>query len=327
LIRLKSMGDVVFVLPALNLVRDNFPDSRITFLTSSENAPLLQGFAAVDSVIAVDRAIYRRKRVREIWTTTLELLRRLRREKFTLVVDFQGYGETGWLTRITGARDRWGCIYRSGRLWAYTRGERFPEGFHPVDRNLSLLARCGLRPEPVRNTFQLPETAVLPSRAFFREHGIDPGLPTLFIQPFTSTPGKNWPLEKYLALARHWRNAGVQVIFGGGPAERDLLGPAVTEGFPVAAGAPLLTTAGLIALSTVVVGGDTGPVHLSVAMGKRVVILIQGEAGNDTWPYGHPEWVLESAPGERLADVKVTRVVEATGAALQELLAGAPAAR
>jgi ADP-heptose:LPS heptosyltransferase len=327
LIRLKSMGDVLFVLPALNLVRDNFPDSRITFLTSSENAPLLEGFAAVDSVIAVDRAIYRRKQVREICRTTVELLRRLRREKFTRVVDFQGYGETGWLTWITGARDRWGYVYRAGRFWAYTRAERFLESLHPVDRNLSLLARCGLHLKAVRNTFHLPDSEVLTARAFFREHGLDPGLPTMFIQPFTSSPGKNWPLEKYLALARHWRHLGIQVIFGGGPSERGSLGPAVGEGFPVAAGAPLLTAAGLVGLSTLVVGGDTGLIHLGVAMGKRVVVLIQGEARNNTWPYAHPDWVLESAPGERLADVPLARVLEATGAALQELLVGASAAR
>jgi ADP-heptose:LPS heptosyltransferase len=321
------MGDVLFVLPALNLLRDNYPDARITFLTSSENAPLLRGFAAVDSVIAIDRTVYRRKRVGEIWNTTARLLRRLRGERFTLTVDFQGYGETGWLTRITGARDRWGYVYRTTRRWAYTRGERFPAGAHQIDRNLALLARCGLRPQPVRNIFHLPDGERRLALAFFREHGVDPALPTLFVQPFTSTQEKNWPLEKYLALSRHWRAQGVQVIFGGGPSEREALGPALAEGFPVAAGAPLLTTAGLIALSTVMVGGDTGMVHLGVALGRRVVVLAQGGGHNETQPYGHPEWVVESAAGRQVAEIEVTRVIEATGAALQELLLSAMAVR
>ena len=174
LIRLKSLGDILFVLPALNLMRDNFPHARITFLVSSEYVPLLRGFAAIDSVIPIDRAIYRRKKIRAIWSTTLELVRRLRREKFTLVVDFQGYGETAWLTWLTGARRRWGFVYRPGSAWAYTRGVKFPEKLHPVHRNLSLPTRCGVSPKPIRNEFLLTEAELRPARWFFQEHGLDP---------------------------------------------------------------------------------------------------------------------------------------------------------
>ena len=34
LIRLKSIGDVVLTLPAVHVVRENFPAAKITFLTS-----------------------------------------------------------------------------------------------------------------------------------------------------------------------------------------------------------------------------------------------------------------------------------------------------
>ena len=54
-IRLKSIGDVVLTLPAVHLIRDNFPRARITFLTSKENVRLLEGFSPVDEVIGVDR--------------------------------------------------------------------------------------------------------------------------------------------------------------------------------------------------------------------------------------------------------------------------------
>jgi heptosyltransferase-1 len=56
LIRLKSIGDVLFTLPAVHRVRENFPGAKITFLTSRENAPLLEGFREVDEVITLDRA-------------------------------------------------------------------------------------------------------------------------------------------------------------------------------------------------------------------------------------------------------------------------------
>jgi ADP-heptose:LPS heptosyltransferase len=311
------------VLPAAHLVRDNFPDARITFLTSEEYSPLLRGFAGIDSVIPIDRALYRTKKPAAIWRATRELLGRLRSERFSLVVDFQGYGETGWLTRITGAPRRWGYVYRSCRGWPYTRGVRLPGDLHPVDRYRLLLVRCGLREHPVRNEFRLPETETRAAVSFFRDRGLDPARPTLFIQPFTSSPQKNWPLDKYLHLARIWRGHGLQVIFGGGPAERTLLRPVTEEGIPVAAGATLPTTAGLIAMSTLMIGGDTGLVHLAMAMGKRVVALSPPGCANAVLPYGHPEWAVEATAGTSLADVAVERVAGAVGDALQQLPVGA----
>src|ERR1043165_9157694 len=123
LIRLKSIGDILFTLPAVNLVRDCFPNAGLTFLTSSENAPLLRGFVALNNVLTLDRALYRRKNPLAIFAHTLELLRRLRRSRFSLVIDFQGYGETALLTSLTGAPQRWGTIYRRGRRWAYTSAQ------------------------------------------------------------------------------------------------------------------------------------------------------------------------------------------------------------
>ena len=58
LIRLKSIGDVVLTLPAVNAVRDGFPAARITFLASQENAALLAGFREVNEVIPLDRAAF-----------------------------------------------------------------------------------------------------------------------------------------------------------------------------------------------------------------------------------------------------------------------------
>ncbi len=142
LIRFKSIGDVVLTLPAVNAIRENYPAAKISFLTSKENSPLLAGFREVNDVITVDRAALRSGHPLKVAGEFFELLRRLRVGKFSLVVDFQGYGETAWLTRVTGAPQRWGSVYGPGRAWAYTRGIRRTDGLHLADWNLSLLERC-----------------------------------------------------------------------------------------------------------------------------------------------------------------------------------------
>jgi ADP-heptose:LPS heptosyltransferase len=309
LIRLKSIGDVILTLPAVNVIRQNFPQAKITFLTSHENAALIRGFAAVDNVIALDRAAL--KKPRQTIPEAFRLLRQLRAGNFSRVVDFQGYGETAWLTRLTGATDRWGGVYKKSRSWAYTKAIERPQQIHPAAGHLQLLADCGLKSSTVKNDFQLPAEALAAAEDFFRAQKMSIAKPTLFLQPFTSSPHKNWPLENFLALARHFQGQGVQIIFGGGPADRARLAAAESEGFAISAGAPMLVTGGLMQLAALTVGGDTGALHLAVAQGKRVLMLLHHLHPGSPVPFQHPDWILAPAANGSIADISTNQVIAA----------------
>jgi len=318
LIRLKSIGDILFTLPAVHAVRENFPSAKITFLVSKENASLLRGFRDVNEVIAIDRAALRSGNPFRVVPEFFSLLRRLRAGKFSLVVDFQGYGETAWLARLTGARERWGSVYSTGRKWAYTRGLKRKEDLHPTEWNLFLLRECGLKIGAIKNQFVLPDDALAAAKKIFSEHKLDLAKPTLFIQPFTSSPQKNWPFENYLALANHWRACGVQVIIAGGPTDKPLLDRAQSLGFVIPSSRPRLTDAGLMKLSTLIVGGDTGFMHLAVALEKRVVMLIQRAGPGAAIPFRHPDWIVEPPAGFAVEHIKLEEVLQASVAAFDE---------
>jgi len=319
LIRLKSIGDVLFTLPAVHVVRENFPDDKLHFLISKEHAPLLRGFREINEVIPFDRAALSSGNPFRQLPELSHLLRRLRTGSFSLVVDFQGYGETAWLAWFTGAPQRWGSVYGPGRAWAYTLGIRRDNALHLAEWNLSLLEQCGLNIGAVKNEFILPEDALDAARKFFSDQKLDASKPTLFIQPFTSSPQKDWPLENFLELARHFRARGVQILFGGGPSERDLLELARLGAFVVAAGEPLLVSAGLAKLSTLVLSADTGLPHLAVAMGKRVVMLIHSIAPGANHPFRHPDWTVTAPPGESVKAIQIPVVIAAVEQALAEL--------
>ena len=319
LIRLKSIGDILFTLPAVHVIRENFPGAKITFLASRENASLLEGFREVDEVITLDRARFQSGNPKAIFLEAFSMFRQLRRGKFSLAVDFQGYGETAWLTWLTGAPQRWGSVYSTGRKWAYTQGVTRNDNIQIADWNLSLLEQCGLKPGPIRNEFFLPDGALEDARRFFATQRLDAAKPTLFIQPFTSTPKKNWALENYISIAGHWRARGVQVLFGGGPSERTLLEPASAAGFSVAAGTPLLVSAGLMQLSTLVIGGVTGLLHLAVAMQKRVLMLVGYPAHEPGFPYQHRDWAVTPSTGGNVSEIQTSAVIEAGARAFAEL--------
>lgn len=315
-IRLTAMGDVVLTLPAVSVLRQNFPKAKLTFLTTLENSPLLQGFPEVDETITLDRAAFRSGHPARIAGELFRVVRRLRAGKFSLAVDLHGNGESAWLTRLSGASQRWRQFYRTGRGWAYTRQIESRSDVHPAAAHLYLLQQCGLNPSPVRNDFVLPDAALSDARAWLAAHRLEPAKPTIFIQPFTSGAHKNWPLENYLAIARYWQSAGRQIIFGGGPGDRAALEPARHEGFAVSAGVPLLVTGGLLQFSALVLGGDTGVLHLAVALGRRVLMVMYLASPRCPVPFQHPDWTVVAPQPGTIADLSVAEVLTATRAAL-----------
>jgi ADP-heptose:LPS heptosyltransferase len=311
LIRLKSIGDILFTLPAVHVVRENFPDAKLHFLVSQEYAPLLRGFADVDEIIPLDRAVFRSKNFPAIIAGVFQLLRRLRGQNFSIAVDFQGYGETEFFAWWSSAPERWGNAYEATRGWTYTQTSLRDPKTHPAEWNLALLQKSGLRTSRIRNEFVLPADALAEARKFFASNKLSEDKPTLFIQPFTSNPQKNWPLENFLKVAWHFHSRGTQIMFGGGPGDRAALESARAAGFVIAAGAPLLVSAGLMKLSRVVVGADTGLLHLAVAMGKRVVMLMHSNAPGTSHPFQHADWTVTPAAGKIVSEIPTEAVIAA----------------
>jgi ADP-heptose:LPS heptosyltransferase len=199
-------------------------------------------------------------------------------------------------------------VHRSSRAWAYTRAVPRDEKAHPVDALLRCLAECGLQTSPVENVMELPSEKKIAAERLFREFGLKPDRPTVFIQPFTSSPQKDWPLEKWLALGRRLRGSEIQLLFGGGPADRARLGSVVSENFPVAAGTDLLTSICLAARCSLVIGADTGLLHLANAAGCRVILMKHQTAKE--CPYSHPDWVVTPRqPGVPVAEIELETVL------------------
>jgi ADP-heptose:LPS heptosyltransferase len=86
----------------------------------------------------------------------------------------------------------------------------------------------------------------------------------------------------------------------------------------VAAGTPLLVTAGLMKLSTLIVGADTGLLHVTVAMGQRVVMLMGSNAPGSTHPFRHSDWTVTPPTGKTVFEIPTAAVIEACARAFRE---------
>jgi ADP-heptose:LPS heptosyltransferase len=71
-------------------------------------------------------------------------------------------------------------------------------------------------------------------------------------------------------------------------------------------------------LSTVVVGGDTGLLHLALALGQRIIMLMGPTRPEDFGPYNRFDWTIVSEGSTDIKQIGIERVIEATAAALRE---------
>jgi heptosyltransferase-3 len=130
------------------------------------------------------------------------------------------------------------------------------------------------------------------------------GLPPVVLHPGSGSQKKNWPLERFLGLARCLVERGESVAWVLGPAEEAISIPTGDAAWRLL---PLRELAGRLARCRLFVGNDSGVTHLSAASGCPTVALF-GDSDHLTWaPRGRKVAIVasstQSVEGIELGDV------------------------
>jgi ADP-heptose:LPS heptosyltransferase len=125
------------------------------------------------------------------------------------------------------------------------------------------------------------------------------------LHPFASSLRKTWPAGRFLALARRFRDSGLQPAFIGSSV--DDFSP--FREFEIHAGAPLAEVKSLMAGAALFVGNDSGPAHIAAAFGVPSIVIF-GASDPDIWgPWRAPSEVIAGRGDAAL--VELDRVFEA----------------
>jgi len=278
IVKPSSLGDVIHALPTAARLRCRFPQAHIAWLVNDTLSSLLQRCPVINEIIPFARHHARQ------W---YPLLRRLRTERFDLVVDLQGLLRSGIMTIATGAPRRIGLSdAREGSRLFYNEIVAVPR-CHAVDRYLCVANHLGCEAGPVE--FPLG----LPSPVSDLRSQISNFKSPIAIHPTARWPTKLWGDERFAELVR--RLPPDRVVLTGAASERDRI-ETIAQGRPNLAGkTSLLELAELYARCAVVVTNDSGPMHLAAAVGTPVVAIFGPTDPSLTGPYGNRHVVLRSA--------------------------------
>lgn len=292
-----AIGDALLASPVAATLKLNFPAARLTYWSHPELRQLLLGLCpAVDEFVDYSRE-----------SSLMQLVKVVEKLKPDLFVDLSNSSKTRLLPWLSRVRTK------------VARYRKNPTGVkqHAVDNFLDTIRPfC---PETPASLFPsiFPEALIPDVIAEVFPHGILPETPLIGLVPGVGKhrPHRAWLHDGWVYLLRHLQSQMDQyrVVLIGGADEVELcesLCRDAGEGLCVSAAGKLsLTeTAALLKQCQVVISGDTGPAHMAVAVGTRVIGLYGATLPSRSGPYGCEDLVIDQSISCQCRDLKSCRL-------------------
>lgn len=297
LIRPDHLGDLLFLTPALHMLRRALPAARITLLAGPWAAEAVHQNADLDEVRLLPFPGFERRPKESAWAPYRLLraeARRLRGAGYdTAVVLRFDHWWGAWLAAAAGIPRRIGYDLPDVRPFL-TRRVPYRPGRHEVLQNAGLLAELigGPAAEPGPTRFFVMERDRAHVASWLAGQGVAADSRVAAIHPGAGATVKQWPTGHWAAIAERLTAAGLRVVLTGGEGERGL-----TAAVAAATAAPVIDAAGQTTLGqlaalyercALVLGSDSGPLHLAVAVDAPTVHLYGPAPAAKFGPWGDP---------------------------------------
>lgn len=282
-VRPRFLGDLCLTLPVLDHLRRLAPRAEVDYLVEAPYASLLAGDPRLRRVIAAPRSAGPGASAR--------LLAGLAARRYDLVLDLFCNPRTAVWTFATGARVRAGYAGKGLRSRAYNRLVT-ATATSAIVFHLESLAALGWPidrgAEPRLFVGEGPRAR---AAARLAAAGFAPGARLVVLHPGAAWPTRRWPPEHFAALAATLlaEDPELEIAVLVGPGE-EALARGIAERVGAArcrplAGVPLDELPAVLARASAFVGGDTGPLHVSVASGAPTVGLFGRNRPDAFFPY------------------------------------------
>lgn len=286
--RTGSLGDSICSIPTIMSVRDQYPQARIDILTNCGASHLvgLKQLLPSDAFHdLIDYSGYGKK----------ELLTLLRTRKYDMVIQLPQV-DAGFIPLLrdllvfrTVASSGWGWVKSQSPLFRKTQA-RFLTYINETERLLQLAAMNGVATGTYRPFLKSSEKENLEAEKFLEAAGVDPNKPMIAIVTGSKRPQNRWPIPYFKTVVDHF-NTHYQLLFIGAASEQSLVESLLSlpNTFNACGKLSPMGSAALIRRCALTISNDTGPMHLSYAVGTPTIALFSSRDLPGKWyPPAHP---------------------------------------
>ena len=326
LIRPDHLGDLVLTTPVLHALKTHLPEAIITMMVGPWSSEVVARHPAIDRLIPCPFPGFQRTPQRPLapYILLFSIAQQLRRDHYDLAInlrpDFWWGAALLYLAQIPR---RIGYAIAPGTPFL-TRALPFSSPEHATLSNLRLVSAAlevlGQQPleeplTPERYPLQFIPTAEERQwvNALLAKADIDADTPIVIIHPGTGAAVKLWRIEAWSAIANALpglltTSLPPRIILTGSTGERPMLAE-IAQGMQKMASPPLLLTdmtvgqlAALLQRARLVLGVDSGPLHLAVAQGTPTLHIFGPTDPRIFGPWGKAERHVVVASTHRCPD-------------------------
>jgi heptosyltransferase-1 len=306
IVKMSALGDIIHALPALNYLHAVSPGIEIDWVVEEPLLDVLEGNPLISRLFLVRTKVWRKSPLAGQTREEIGILKRtLRERRYDLVFDIQGNLKSGLVCWLSGVADRIGFakeqLQETVNLLFTTRQIPVrPRDRHVTDQYLRVV---GL---PFGRDFQEMELATDIYTTLADDAAADALLATLsdglvfLFHCGTTWPSKFWYEEGWVQLGKTLLETYPEsslLLTWGNEAER---AAATAIAAAMGGGARLVDRHSLKGLTAIlkkvdlVVGGDSGPVHLAAAVGTPTVSFYRSSDGRRSGPRGERHVIVQS---------------------------------
>ena len=288
LIRMDHLGDVLLSTGTPKAIKENIPEAKLTFLTSSWAAPLLDQNPFIDEVLIFDAQWFLQKRY-ERKASSLgfwELVHLLKKRKFDLGIGLRGDARENQMMWLAGIRERIGYGVTGGGFFL-TKEVHYRKRIHEKDRLVNLLRPLGIRGDLFKSRLYLSDRELVQADERLASLGLAKNDRLVGFQFGAGTLSKDWEEDLILDLLERFGKEfpSYRVILVGTRADQPGLERAAQMGHCVDL-VRKTTLRELCALMTRLrffIGPDSGPTHIAAALGIPSIFLFSGTNRFEEW--------------------------------------------
>lgn len=287
-VKLSAIGDVIHALPVAYALKEAFPQSHLAWVVEQPSYDLVANHPYIDQVIVFEKA--RCRTLAGLKAYLPGFVRQLKEQRAEIALDLQGLFKSGMIAFLSGTPKR--MVYCNTRELSDLFSKKVcgpHQHGHIVEQYLDVVRGLGGPVTTVDFGIRFSEAERESALAILRDSGWQEE-PYAVLVPGANWLNKRWPTGHFAALAQRLHQNGIRCLIIGGSGDRDL-----TQKIQTATPTPMLEIAGKTSLkqlawvlqhARVTVGGDTGPMHLSVAVGTPTVAILGPTDAFRNGPYG-----------------------------------------
>ncbi len=264
------LGDVILSSPVYRNLKEIFPGSSTTVLTTPLATQLVEKDPDVDRVQAFD------KRGEDSgFSGLLRMAKKLRVQKFDIVFSLHKSSRTSLLLKLAGIPLRYG-FSEAALSFLYTSTFPRKDLEHDVLRNLAIFRNVGIEPKELKQEMRIGYSPEWLQEA---KEVLDPisSKPLVGIAPGSVWETKKWSSEGFAKVASELQKEGFSVVLIGGPADKDSASIIMDESedspLDLVGKTSIGVSATIVSKLKLLITNDSAPLHMASAGNVPVVAL------------------------------------------------------